>query len=233
MEPDNRHFGPPDSNSLATGNGVKALNPVKTRRIIDVESDIDPDELLPVYLETKTKLFHLQPQRGSNSQRLRGRDNTVKSKADKTAPNDQIDKLQRKLLRIEGDVLFDQYIADQQWEKERIVLERKAATERNAASGDPPERIPHPAEVSEESDDEVNKEAARIGAEILEEDGSDDDAAIADLFASLPVQEIDPISGKTSTVINGSDGSKVTIRDFGKTTGMSPRRVLEEACRAR
>jgi ATP-dependent RNA helicase DHX29 len=68
---------------------------------------------------------------------------------------------------------------------------------------------------------------------MLEEDSSDDDAALADLFASLPVNEVDPITGKSTTVVNSSNGVKVTIRDFGKWTGVSPTRVLEEACRAR
>jgi ATP-dependent RNA helicase DHX29 len=83
--------------------------------------------------------------------------------------------------------------------------------------------------------EDVNDEAARIAAEILAENGedSDDDAALADLFASLPVNEVDPLTGKTNTVMNGSDGSKVIIRDFGKWTGVNPVRTLEEACRAR
>ena len=33
-----------------------------------------------------------------------------------------------------------------------------------------------------------------MGAEILENEDSDDDAAIADLFASLPVNEVDPVT---------------------------------------
>ena len=121
-----------------------------------------------------------------------------------------------------------------QWEKQRIQLEQDAAAQRNAASGGAPERIPHPAEVPEDSEnDEVSREAAHIAAEVLEDDDSDDDAAVAELFASLPVTEVDPITGKSNVVVNSSDGTKVTIRDFGKTIGMSPRRVLEEACKAR
>jgi ATP-dependent RNA helicase DHX29 len=84
-----------------------------------------------------------------------------------------------------------------------------------------------------DSDDEVSGKAAKIGAAMLEENESDDEGAIADLFASLPVNEVDPVTGKTSTVVNGSNGVRVTIRDFGKWTGVNPTRVLEEACRAR
>jgi len=209
--------------------------PSKISIPVEYDSDIDPDELLPVYLETKTKLFNLQPPKTSSQisgQRNRGRDSSVRGKSIHLPTDPKVAKLQRKLKKIESDVLFDQYLADQQWEKQRIQLERDAAAQRIAAGG-PTERVPHPAEVSDDSDDEVSREAARIGAEILAEDTSDDDGAIADLFASLPVTEVDPVTGKSSVVVNGSDGSKVTIRDFGKSTGVSPRRVFEEACRAR
>ncbi len=84
--------------------------------------------------------------------------------------------------------------------------------------------------------DDINDEAARIAAEILaenEEDEDDDDQALADLFSSLPVSEVDPLTGKTNTVMNGPDGSKVVIRDFGKWNGVNPSRTLEEACRAK
>ena len=61
----------------------------------------------------------------------------------------------------------------------------------------------------------------------------EDDEALVGLFASLPMTEIDPDTGKTDTVINGIDGSKIVIRDFGKWSGVSPARALEESCRAR
>jgi ATP-dependent RNA helicase DHX29 len=214
-----------------------ALTPKKPVKIIEYESDIDADELLPVYLDTKVKLFHLQPTKRSmqsSNQRGRGGGNNKRGKNSQTPVDPEIAKLQSKLQKIESDILFDQYVADQEWQKKRIELEKEAASQRQALSGGPPERIPHPAEVIEDSDDdEITREAARIGAELLEEDLSDDDAAIADLFASLPVTEVDPVSGKSTIVVNGADGSKVTIRDFGKSMGVSPRRVLEEACRSR
>ncbi len=202
------------------------------------DSDIDPDELLPVYLKTRTQLFHLQPPKQAaiqlTGQRKRDRQANRKENTEKLPSDPEIAKLQRKLERITSDILFDKYIADQQWENQRIKLERDAAVQRNAATGKAPERTPHPAEVLEDSDnDEVSREASRIAVELLEDDGSDDDAAVAELFASLPVTEVDPITGKSNVVVNCSDGTKVTIRDFGKTTGMSPRRVLEEACKAR
>lgn len=208
-------------------------SPVRKAKTIEYDSDIDPDDLLPVYLQCKTKLFNLQQpvnRQGtaqSNSRQVTAASNTRTPKA-----NPESAKLLRKIKKIEEDVLFDRYLAERQWESKRILLEREAAARRNVAelSQDSAESQPP---TPSDSDDEVSKEAAKIGAALLEEDGSDDDAALADLFASLPVNEVDPVTGKSSTVVNGKDGIKVTIRDFGKWTGVGPTRVLEEACRAR
>jgi ATP-dependent RNA helicase DHX29 len=232
FEPDNRYIG-----GVALGGGNLLSNGKKKEQVkivaaVDYDSDIDPDDLLPVYLHTKTQLFKLQPQptkRGSL--RPKGRNSNQTSPKKIAGPDSA--KLLRKIKKIEDDVLFDKYLADQQWEVRRIQLERDAAAHRNATeiaqeSGDSQE-----SETLVDSDDEVSREAAKIGATLLEETGSDDDAALADLFASLPVNEVDPLTGKSTTVVNGSDGIKVTIRDFGKWTGVNPTRVLEEACRSR
>lgn len=247
MEPNSRHAGYHDTNSDRNvtsvsdrGKLLSKSTPMKATVSLryDSDSDIDPDELLPVYLKTKAQLFHLQPPKQatlhSSGHRKRDRPVAPKEKTEKLPTDPEVAKLQRKVEKIEGDVLFDKYVADQQWENQRIQLERDAAAQRNAAAGATPERIPHPAEVLEESEnDEATKEAARIAAEILENNDSDDDAAVAELFASLPVTEVDPVTGKSNVVVNNTDGTKVTVRDFGKSVGVSPRRILEEACRAR
>lgn len=227
-----------DRNFVSHDNSGRISNHTakKIINVVDDESDIDPDELLPEYLKTKAELFKLQPPKSSaqiNGNQARTRVDRGNLKTEQQSCNLEVAKLEKRLQRIQHDVLFDQYIADQTWEKQRIQLEKQAAAERNAACDQSSERIPHPAEDPEDPDDEVSREAARIGAEILKTDGSDDDAAIADLFASLPVTEIDPLTGKSSVVMNSIDGNKVTIRDFGKSAGVSPRRVLEEACKAR
>lgn len=206
---------------------------VKKISAVEYDSDIDPDDLLPVYLQCKTKLFwSQQTSNRKEAVKANGRPRIAISGTSTPKPDPESAKLLRKIKRIEDDVLFDQYLAERQWESKRIVLERDAAARRNVAelSQDSAESQPP---TPSDSDDEVSKEAAKIGAALLEENDSDDDAALADLFASLPVNEVDPITGKSSTVINGKDGIKVTIKDFGKWIGVSPTRVLEEACKAR
>jgi len=231
FESDNRHISHGPNGSISQVE--RRRSPVKKVAAVDYDSDIDPDDLLPVYLESKAKLFQLQPPppKGPNT-RPSGRNNTPKPRASAPPADPETAKILRKIKRIEDDILFDRYLADQQWESKRIQLERDAAAQRIAAQATH-DTDSQESETLVDSDDEVSKEAAKIGAAMLEDTGSDDEAALADLFASLPVNEIDPVTGKSSTVVNGSNGLKVTIRDFGKWTGVNPTRVLEEACRAR
>ncbi|RDW60905.1 putative helicase associated-containing protein [Coleophoma cylindrospora] len=233
-EADTRHTG---GSSLVENNiamGEKRQTSLK-KLAVEYDSDIDPDDLLPVYLDCKTKLFHLEASKPKStphdSMRTGGKKNGLKP-ATLSKPDPVTAKLIRKVKKIEDDVLFDQYLANQQWEPLRIKLERDASAQRHAAEMQPDSKDPSHLDATDDSDDEVSREAAKMGAALLEE-GSDDDAALADLFASLPVNEVDPLTGKSTTVVNGSNGVKVTIRDFGKWTGVNPTRVLEEACRAR
>lgn len=139
-------------------------------------------------------------------------------------------RLESKLTRIESDVLFDKFLADQQWRTEKIALEKEigaakkqAKLEQAAASNGNKEKGA--------VDDDINNEAERIAAEILAETNDDDD--LAGLFASLPKNEVDPSTNKMQTVVTSKEGVRIVIRDFGKWTGINPRRVLEEACRSR
>lgn len=152
-----------------------------------------------------------------------------------SANNAEIAKLQAKISRIEKDVLFDKALAEQQWRSKRILLEKELAQKARDAKPEPQKDSGSESSDEEsDSDDEINKEAKKIAAEVLAENGDkDDDGMLADLFSSLPMSEVDPATGKTNTVINAPDGTKVVIRDFGKWVGVSPSRVLEEACRAR
>jgi ATP-dependent RNA helicase DHX29 len=191
---------------------------------VTYDEDIEPDQLMPLYLETKAKLFAIQRPR---QDALRG---GVARKKTERSNDPEEELLLAKLERIEKDVLFDKYVAEQKWKAQRIILEKEYAAAKAEEKKKEEEASEEVLPAPNDSND-VNEEAERIAAEVLAEE--DDDGALADLFSSLPVSEVDPLTGKTSTVMNGTDGKKVTIRDFGKWTGVSPMRALEEACRAR
>lgn len=207
------------------GTGSKLKSGPPRKPAVTFDEDIEPDELLPAYLDTKEKLFALQ----------RPRQDATKSKSaqpashSESANNSQEAYLLAKLDRIEKDVLFDKFVAEQQWKPKRIVLEKEYGEEKK-------KRIE--AEESKkalEEHDDIGQEAERIAAEILAQNDNDDDddQALADLFSSLPVSEVDPTTGKSSIVVNGANGTKITLREFAKWSGVNPMRVLEEGCRSR
>ncbi|EAQ84416.1 hypothetical protein CHGG_08430 [Chaetomium globosum CBS 148.51] len=196
------------------GGALNRSRPASPKRpTVTFDEEIEPDQLLPFYLETKTKLFEIQrPRQDTNKRR---------GAKEKPATSDDPEEalLLAKISRVEKDVLFDKYVAEQQWRNKRIVLEKEYAAARaeekkKEASGETLEEAP-----ARDDPSDVNAEAERIAAEILAED--DDDETLADLFATLPVSEVDPVTGKTNTVMNGVDGSKLIIRDFGKWAGIS------------
>ncbi|KAI1178028.1 ATP dependent RNA helicase [Nemania sp. FL0916] len=212
--------------------------------LVTCDEDFEPEELVPAYLETMTKLFWLQrPRQGTkNLQGAKNRPtrNTESHSQSSESADMEEAKLLAKIDRIERDVLFDRYPAENAWRGRRIELEKeyasnakKAKKEREMEAEINQEKDTSSLELAGESDedDDIAKEAKRMAAEILQ-GGSDDDEALSELFASLPVQETDA-TGKMSTVVNSADGVKITIRDFGKWSGVSPTRALEEACRSR
>ena len=185
------------------------------------DSDIEPDNLVPEYISAKKRLLELER-------------NLAPPNSEDFDKDLAIAKSEARLRRIESDVLFDKFLAEQQWKKERVVVEKEIATaKKQTKEPEKKETVQEEGHEKNSSDGDINDEAQRIAAEILAENDDEDDDDIGGLFASLPQNEVDETTGKTQTVVTSSDGSKFVIRDFGKWTGVSPRRILEEACRSR
>lgn len=213
------------------------------KHMVTYDSDIEPDELIPTYLEVKTELFAIQrPQQdGPKKRHKSGLQLQPPPPAADPLHDLETAKLLAKLDRIEKDPLFDAGLARMQWEPKRIALERdyaadkkfKAELENSKMTEDGQEEDEKTKSGNEEGeeDDEIAKEAKRMAAEVLARD-EDEDQGLAGMFAELPTNEVD-VDGKTITVLRNNDGTKITIRDFGKWSGISPTRVLEEACRSR
>ncbi|KAI5921017.1 P-loop containing nucleoside triphosphate hydrolase protein [Camillea tinctor] len=217
---------------LVNAKASRTGSPKKVSVLCD--EDIEPDNLIPAYLETKAKLFWIQrPNQEINrprSGKKPGFNGVKESTQDSPVEPLEEAKLVAKIERIEQDVLFDKFSAEQKWRVNRIELEKEFSAKKRQAEQD--KMQDEPAQDDEIGDEDVTKEAERIAAEILQQGDEDDDLALSDLFASLPVQETDS-TGKTTTVVNGADGVKIIIRDFGKWSGVTPMRLLEETCRSR
>lgn len=142
----------------------------------------------------------------------------------------QVAKLEAKIRKIESDVLFDKASADHEWKSKKVLIEKNLAASRvkQEVAPEPEQASPPPPP----KDDDINDEAERIAAEILAEKEDDFDD-IGGLFDTLPQSEVDPSTGESKTVITSANGAKTYIRDFGKWAGVSPRKVLEDACRSR
>lgn len=210
-------------------NGRTVKPPTTPRKlVVTFDGDIEPDDLIPEFIATRAKLLELERAKGTNgknSQQTTAEDEDALAAA----------RLEAKLRRIEGDVLFDKFAAEQQWKAKRVTLEKElAAVKRELVDLVAESADSGAANQQNAVNEDVNEEAERIAAEILADFDDDDDAdGIGGLFDSLPQNEVDETTGKAQTVITSADGIKTVIRDFGKWTGVSPRRTLEEACRSR
>lgn len=213
------------------GAGHPSPQPGVKKTAATYTEDIEPEDLLPLYMESKSTLFAIQRAR-HDAARSRGRASNGLPGADAEEA-----LLLAKIDRVEKDILFDKMAADQQWRAKRLVLEQEYAATKKKAAEEEAERAkaagePSGSAGSSSDSADVMEEAERMTTDLLEEMNSDDEG-LADLFASLPTHEVDPLTGQTSTVMKGSDGQRITIRDFAKWSGVSPVRILEEACRAR
>ncbi|KAM0444277.1 hypothetical protein ACHAO4_010319 [Trichoderma viride] len=204
----------------------KSRSPPKAP-VATFDGEIEPEDLIPEYVATKKKLLELSRMEKKGPQ---SKSTTQQAKDNETDSTVAI--LESKLKKIESDVLFDKFLAEQEWKKEKVVLEKQLATARKNPVVDPDSQLQSEDPASEVvEDDDIAAIAEKMAKDILAENAEDDD--IAGLFESLPQSEVNPATGKLQTVVNSSDGTKLFIREFAKWTGITPKRVLEEACRSR
>ncbi|WPH00311.1 Hypothetical protein R9X50_00313600 [Acrodontium crateriforme] len=196
--------------------------------ISDIESDLEPDELLSVYMRTKARLYEINP--AADDAQLKKKRGSSKSPSNFTGNRSLGEKkLQQRLDKIQSDVLFDKQEADAQWAVQRVNLARDAAERRKyQLSQDPLSngQSTRPEKSGKASQSNVADEAEQLGLQLLKESEElDEDGMLVGMFDTLPgVLE--------STTTDGVSAS-VTIRDFGRLTGMNPKRILEEACKSR
>ena len=211
-------------------------------QVSDVDSDMDPDEIVSTYLRTKVRLFDRNPDLVVETTATKGNKKSKKqqtrpptSSASTAQPTPGEAKLQQRLKKIESDALFDQYSADVKWLEQRNQLlqerneRRKLRLDEERKVSAPPTSSPdEPTEAS--TTDKVMAEAEADAQKLLDEIDDDDDAGWGAMFGE-PTES----TSEDNKLPDGTDAPKtsVTIRNFGKITGISPRRVFEEACRSR
>ena len=213
-----------DSTSTTTGVATYAKNadpsdvqPVSSSDSGDsTDDDNDPEGLVSNYIDNKLQLLKLEPEFQFES-------STMDSNGEKGLKPSQVSRLRRKVETIERDILFDHDKANAQLNdtlnQMRADISRRRADRRaiKPFAKDNP-RAASPQETTEGSD-------ALLDAVEAEE-------AVDGLFGEMftPAETFTTRDDRKAQ--NEDDGSMLLL-DFGKWTGVSPRRVLEDTCRTR
>jgi ATP-dependent RNA helicase DHX29 len=180
----------------------------------DSDSSIDPDDLIPEFISLQSQLYSLQPNYFDRSNKvdrpLNDSDDTVSL----------ITKIQRKLSRLEKDVLFDREEAERKWREKLTELRKEAAFTRQE------DRRGKSASVAYNDKDKPTDQL------VIEKDlsaAADDNLDfVGDMFL-IDSSDLEP----PSTIV--TQQPSIVIRDFGQTDSISttPRQLLEETCKAK
>ncbi|CAI6335306.1 unnamed protein product [Periconia digitata] len=203
--------------------------------VSDIDSDLEPDQLIPTYLKVKSKLFELDPDAADPVVRKQGKKGKGRgAKATQVPQSPAVRKLISQIQQLESDALFDAEEAEAQWPEKRNEIARMKAVQRSNADSSP-------ATSDQKSQPDVQERKPVVTPQQLKptkqkvdsstedpvSDG-DDGGLLGDMFSSIP-DDVAPVD----VPVQQATSEKVTLRDFGKQTGMTPRRVLEEAVRSR
>lgn len=187
------------------------------------ESDLEPDELIEKYLSLQRRLFEIDPE---SFEPIRPKQKSGKERTNfiKNKPNTAIMRLTRKLNKIKSDVLFDEDVAKHRWAEIHADLAREASDRRRLdirnADGSEQPKTPQT----------LTADASKTASPGNEEDSN---CMLGELFSGLPDSTTDPATGASGLSSTEPGGSTVKIKDYGRWTGMSPRRIFEEACKSR
>ena len=200
-----------ESNPTRLDSDTNSISPnVHTESESSLDSDLEPDEMIKKYVEWQTHRYRMCSQDAELTDKSgmlqKGPNGATKPTSRKVA------RLDSKIAQMKSDVLFDVHEAEFQWSVAHVALKREDADRRKLgltlAVGK--QDKPAPQDVAKDVDEE--------------------DTMLGELFSSLP--ETNNMGDGSMTVTNAA-GLAITTRNFGEWTGMAPRRILEESCRAR
>lgn len=206
--------------------------------VSDVESDMDPDEMLSSYLQAKARLFDRDPllidtptQSSKKSNNPRGK---VPSTTRKPTPGEA--KLQQRLKMIESDVLFDLHAADTKWAEHKIDVLQERAQRRRLQVAEDHKPVSNSNDTSAKqpttgnASDDIMAEAEAAATKLLQEMNDGDDVGLGGMFGEVITSDD---ASQQADHLQGENAANVVVRNFGKLSGMSPRRIFEDACRSR
>lgn len=137
--------------------------------------------------------------------------------------NPDITRLLTKVDKIESDILFDRNEAYSKWIEMQNKLTKEAAERKRF-------QLDHNSKLKAEK---VTVPPSKPADSLQTEDDEDLIDMVGDFFSSLPETSINTVTGNTQLTNRTAEGETVAIRDFGTWAGVNPRRILEDACKAR
>ena len=190
----------------------------------DSDEDLEPESLLPDWLSAKQRLYDLQP---SMSDTVIARRNGPLATTEPPAADTRgkVRRLQEKIIRIERDILFDRNEAALQW-NDKLTQLRKDAAQRKWFHG----LLVQPNMAGASSNHAAQAEEANPCSKPEVQDSCDGDEG--GLFGALFTRG-DSDTPEAGPEAVETEDSPVQVKDFGKWTGISPKRLLEEACKVR
>ena len=186
----------------------------------ELDSDMEQGQMIDKYVQLQTRLYRIDPKfvtpAPGKASKERNNRPTAKSVQD-SASTRKLARTQAKVAKLCSDILFDKQLADLHWAPKYVELCREDATRRRFGI----------------QDLDCGGVAKQPNADTRgKPDTEDADMMLGDLFTSLPDNPGSPTNDHTM-LSNLDGGGPIEMRNFGTWSGMSPRRVLEEACKAR
>ena len=197
----------------------------------DFDSDLEPHQQILRYLSLKSQIYDVNPALVDPTQRKPKRagasictiDGGEKAKMDR-----KVARLTAKLDKIKSDILFDREQAEIKWSQHWTQLVKERSERERLGIGITGEKGCH---GKSQQDSESLASPSTVPESISHELDTGD--MFGELFSDLPNSATDSIIGTSNMKPANAASLTLVIRSFGKWNGISPRRVFEEACRAR
>ena len=194
------------------------------------DDDMEPAKLVEKYISLQSSLCKLQPEMVQfGNQRRRGLKSAAKNGLTKTGSSTpRIARIVGRIKRIQSDILFDQDEADNKWRALQNDLAKEVAERKRLhLDSEPSSAGVFDGDKSSGKDPHFEVKSTSVPST------EDTIIMVGDLFSAVPDSSIDTWAGTTKLTSTEPGGTTGVVKDYGKWSGQSPRRIFEEACKAR
>ena len=194
----------------------------------DSDSDLEPHQQLSRYLSLQSQVYAVNPalvDPSSKKPKRAGASVCAIDGGEKAKLDRKVSRLTAKLDKLRADILFDREQAERHWAEHwtQLVKERSEREKLGIREKGYHGRV---------QNDSKNLAPASTVLESMSHE-LDTGNIFGELFADLPNSVTDSIIGTSNLKSSNAASPALEIRSFGKWNGISPRRIFEEACRAR